>query len=214
MKSCLPSVVLIPCAALFACGGSDGNAGPAASDGAIVGRVPTNHRASDTLCTQSAPAGTCLCNGNCPTSTYPSQWACSSDGDCADAGINGRCAASGAIAGCGCTYDICVDDSDCPNGHTCACHGSAYTFGAGNQCVPGNCHVDADCGAGAYCSPSPAMPCNMNGQDLYCQGLGYYCHTPKDQCVDDSDCESVGSPGCLYDPSAGYWKCQVYAQPS
>jgi hypothetical protein len=53
----------------------------------------------------------------------------------------------------------------------------------------------------------------MNGRDLYCQGVGYYCHTSKDQCVDDSDCQGVGFPGCLYDPSAGYWRCEIYAQP-
>jgi len=86
-------------------------------------------------------------------------------------------------------------------------------FGSGNSCVPGNCQVDADCGTGGYCSPTPALPCNMNGRDLYCQGVGYYCHTPKDECVDDSDCQGVGSPGCLYDQSAGYWMCEVYVQP-
>jgi hypothetical protein len=43
-------------------------------------------------------------------------------------------------------------------------------------------------------------------------GLGYYCHTPRDQCVDDSDCQGVNFPSCVYEPSAGYWKCEVYEQ--
>jgi hypothetical protein len=199
-------------AATIGCGG--GNAGdPATSDGAVLGRTPMNHRASDVQCTQSAPAGTCSCNGTCPTSSYPQQWACSSDGDCGDAGINGRCAGSLGPAGCGCTYDRCGGDSQCPSNQACACHGSPYMFGSGNMCVPGNCKVDADCGTGGYCSPTPALPCNMNGRDLYCQGVGYYCHTPKDECVDDGDCQGVGFPGCLYDQFVGYWKCEVYAQP-
>ena len=198
-------------AGLVAC---SNQSGPAPSDGAILGRVPTNHRASDIQCAQSAPAGTCPCNGNCPSSAFPNEWACSGDSECGDAGVNGRCISAGPTAGCGCTSDSCTGDSDCPTGRTCACHGSPYMFnGVGNVCVPGNCQVDADCGTGGYCSPTPALPCNMDGRDLYCQGVGYYCHTPKDECVDDSDCQGVGFPGCLYDQSAGYWKCEVYVQP-
>ena len=106
MSTCGVGLVL---AGLVACSNQSSSA---PSDGAILGRVPTNHRASDIECTQAAPAGTCSCNGNCPTSTYPSQWACSSDGDCGDAGINGRCTGSLGPAGCGCTYDSCVTRQD------------------------------------------------------------------------------------------------------
>jgi len=205
MSTCGVGLLL---AGLAACSNQSGSA---PSDGAILGRVPTNHRASDIECTQAAPAGTCPCNGNCATSTYPSQWTCSSDGDCGDGGMNGRCTGSFGPAGCGCTYDSCAGDSDCPSGQTCACHGSPYTYGLGNTCVPGNCRVDSDCGTGGYCSPSPAVPCS-DGPYFYCMGLGYYCHTPRDQCVDDSDCQGVNFPSCVYEPSAGYWKCEVYEQ--
>ena len=206
--------------------------GPATSDGPTLGRIPTSHRASDVQCAQPAAAGTCpgnmcptsLCSndggcadgggsGDCFTSPVSSS-ECSSDSDCIDAGTNGRCVEWLGPLGCSCSYDGCAGDSDCPSGQPCACHGSPYMFGSGNWCVPGNCQVDADCGTGGYCSPTPALPCNMNGRDLYCQGLGYYCHTPKDECGDDSDYLGVGFPGCLYDQSAGYWKCEVYAQPA
>jgi hypothetical protein len=33
---------------------------------------------------------------------------------------------------------------------------------------------------------------------------GYYCHTPNDQCVNDSDCAS----SCVYDATVGYWRCR------
>jgi hypothetical protein len=218
-------------AAISGCGG-DASGGPATSDGAILGRIPANHRASDIQCAQPAAAGTCpgnmcpasLCSsdggcadsggsGDCFTSPFGSSSTCSSDSDCINAGANARCVAWLGPNGCSCTSDLCMGDSDCPSGTTCACHGSPYKFGEGNFCEPGNCKVDADCGMGGYCSPTPALPCNMNGRDLFCQGLGYYCHTPKDECVDDSDCQGVGFPGCVYDPSARHWKCEVYAQP-
>ena len=114
-------------------------------------------------------------------------------------------------AGCDCTYDICAGDVACPSGQTCACHGSPYTFGLGNMCVPGNCRVDADCGTGGYCSPSPAMPCGAAGSLDYCQELAYDCHTPKDLCVNDSDC--AAGLGCVYSVSDGDWKCLAYAIP-
>ena len=230
LGTCSHVLCVLWLAATSGCGG-DTSGGPATSDGAMLGRIPANHRASDIQCAQPAAAGTCpgnmcptsLCSsdggcadgggsGDCFTSAFSSS-SCSSDSDCIDAGANGRCVEWLGPAGCSCSYDSCAGDTDCPRGQTCACHGSPYMFGSGNWCVPGNCQVDGDCGTGGYCSPTPGLPCNMNGRDLYCQGLGYYCHTPKDECVDDSDCQGVGSPGCLYDQSAGYWKCEVYAKP-
>src|ERR1017187_5271436 len=199
LGTCSHVLCVLWLAATSGCGG-DTSGGPATSDGAMLGRIPVNHRASDIQCAQPAAAGTCPGN-MCPTSL------CSSDGGCADGGGSGDCFTSAFSS------SACSSDSDCPRGQTCACHGSPYMFGSGNGCVPGNCQVDGDCGTGGYCSPTPGLPCNMNGRDLYCQGLGYYCHTPKDECVDDSDCQGVGSPGCLYDQSAGYWKCEVYAHP-
>jgi hypothetical protein len=127
---------------------------------------------------------------------------CSSDAACADAGANGRCMNDqGGPAGCFCTADTCADDSACPSGQTCACHGSPYSV-QGNHCVPGDCRVDSDCGAGGWCSPSydPSGCGNLGG---------YYCHTPKDACTNDSDCSGgvQGPELCGYDTAAGYWRC-------
>ena len=97
-----------------------------------------------------------------------------------------------------------MHDTDCKAGNTCACHGSPYLGGQGNGCVPGNCRVDADCGAGEYCSPSydPSS----------CGGLaGYYCHTAQDVCLDDSDCSSGpnGPQVCIYSTTSSHWECHV-----
>jgi hypothetical protein len=98
-----------------------------------------------------------------------------------------------------------MHDTDCASGQVCACHGSAYMFGLGNTCSPGNCRVDADCGAGGFCSPSydPSA----------CGSLaGYYCHTPADQCIDDSDCPGqAGLSVCVYSSTAGHWECAQMA---
>jgi hypothetical protein len=89
---------------------------------------------------------------------------------------------------------------DC-SGATCACHGSAYLSG-GNTCVQGNCRVDSDCGSGGYCSPS--------FNTMSCGGLaGYYCHTPLDKCIDDSDCSSNGLTVCAYSATASQWQCTM-----
>jgi len=159
--------------------------------------VPVNHRPNDAQCGTTPPPGTCNFGGS---SGGPGM--CSSDSQCADGGLNGRCVEmGGGVAYCGCTYDACLHDSDC-TGETCACHGSPYTGQLGNRCVPGNCHVDSDCGAGGYCSPSysPAG----------CGGLGgYYCHTAVDQCIDDSDCADAGFlTVCAYSTMNSRWECQ------
>jgi hypothetical protein len=67
-----------------------------------------------------------------------------------------------------------------------------------NYCLMGNCRVDADCGAGGYCSPTFGSCGSFFGV------VGYYCHTPKDKCVDDSDCKAAD---CRYDPVGGSWAC-------
>ena len=127
---------------------------------------------------------------------------CSSDSACT-AGADGRCVQStGGAVFCMCTYDTCTHDLDCATGQTCACHGSPYTFGQGSACIAGNCRVDADCGAGNYCSPAyNAMSCGSL--------LGTFCHTPNDLCVDDADCGTSSGPQvCTYSTSAGHWQCQ------
>jgi hypothetical protein len=115
--------------------------------------------------------------------------------------VNARCSNNVDQLGCSCWTDECSGDSACPAGNTCACRGSPYAAGP-NTCVPGNCRVDADCGPGGWCSPS--------SMSSGCAGIsGYYCHTPNDQCVNDSDCRPLSTfPYCRYDRTVGYWSCQ------
>jgi hypothetical protein len=97
------------------------------------------------------------------------------------------------------TTGMCMRDSDCGSGHVCACAGTAYAS-LMNTCVTSNCVIDADCGSGGWCSPSET-------EGGACAWLaGYFCHTPSDTCINDSEC--VGSPGpahCIYD--TGAWHC-------
>jgi hypothetical protein len=107
----------------------------------------------------------------------------------------------GPVETCECTYDACFHDTDCNAGEVCACHGSAYVGGFGNACVQGDCRVDSDCGAGGWCSPSTDPSSCAGGL------LGYYCHTPKDTCVNDSDCNLKGGAyACAY--QSGFWQCE------
>jgi hypothetical protein len=160
------------------------------SNDAGPNRVPINHRPNDAQCLSARPDSGCSF-GDCTPET------------CADAGANPLCVETCEDC-CTCTFDACSADSDCPSAQTCACHGSAYTGGVGNTCVPGNCRVDADCGVNGYCSPSPAMGCFGVA--------GYYCHTAKDQCESDSDCPpadgGASSPVCAYSTTNGTWACQ------
>jgi hypothetical protein len=198
---------LIPLVALVACGGiaqgvSDGggddggsNSG-STSGGSSGGTIPVNHRPNDLPCIAAPPASNCMSSGN------PADM-CSSDAQCT--GANGRCFAfnGGSVGYCMCTYDACGNDSDCPAGNTCACHGSAYTGGAGNTCKASDCRVDADCGPGGFCSASVDLTtCNGAGVG------GYYCHTPSDVCINDSDCPGTdGVPACAYSTATGRWQC-------
>ena len=116
---------------------------------------------------------------------------CERDADCT-AGRNGRCSAPGHAPST-CTYDACMNDSECGAQKVCEC------TGGGNRCVSANCHTDSDCG-GLGCSPTRAEMCgNMGGT------VGYYCHTKKDDCIEDSDCKDSGM--CVYSPAGGKWTC-------
>jgi hypothetical protein len=101
---------------------------------------------------------------------------CKNHSDCTD-GKDGLCIMRLPSATCLCTYDACFADSDCAGG-VCVCSGSY----SGNACVSGNCRVDADCGDRGYCSPVFAA-CSVGTI------IGYRCHTQKDKCVTDADCD-------------------------
>jgi len=202
-------LVVMAAVALSACGrsalidtedgvdrASSSSHGDSGSGSSSAGRVAANHRASDAQCGLQVPAGDCM---------EGTGSACQNDSQCSGTGVNGRCITRvGNVAGCVCTSDTCSDDSACSTGQTCACHGSPYTFGTGNTCVPGGCRVDSDCGTDGYCSPS--------FDTSSCGGLaGYYCHTPKDQCVDDTDCSGSQLQGfCVFSSGDGFWKCQSW----
>lgn len=119
---------------------------------------------------------------------------CTEHADCTE-GANGRCITRGRD-GYQCTYDLCFTDDDCD--FVCRC-GSGYSA---NVCLRnGNCNVNADCGAGGFCSPTYGSCGDYSGT------VAYYCHTPQDECVDDSDCG--GYPNyCAYDTVGGRWTCQ------
>ncbi len=163
--------------------------------------APLQHHATSELCpSERAPITTLpvpLCNGNdayCPN--Y-----CVQDSDCTE-GPNGRCSSfeGGAYA---CSYDDCFSDEDCQNGAYCECR--AARSSDSNNCVGsrGNCHSDIDCGLGGYCSPSNAAE--------WC-GPDYYCHTPGDTCLNDSDCE--GPDGCNFDAALAHWVCGAGCGPA
>lgn len=165
-------------------------------DGGGLSEVPVNHRASSPVCPAQRGSDVPVCDGDsgAPATCFAGE--CSEDSDCT-AGDNGRCLVSGPAPVATCSYDQCSTDADCAAGMPCQCRTSA-TDPAPNVCLmAGDCVIDADCGPGGYCSPS-----NF-GQ--WCQPV-YFCHTPSDTCVNDSDCPG-NSAGCNFDKSKGAWSC-------
>ncbi|HTQ44359.1 MAG TPA: hypothetical protein VMI75_16475 [Polyangiaceae bacterium] len=68
-----------------------------------------------------------------------------------------------------------------------------------SECVPAECHTDADCGAGNYCIPSRGT----------CGAVqGYFCTSSRDKCVDPTkDCAACGGNSCVYEPVVGHFVC-------
>jgi hypothetical protein len=153
--------------------------------------VPTNHRPSGSTCPQGRGAG--MLEPGCADAGIP--FACTLDSECT-MGSNGRCLPAGPLpCDMECSYDTCTDDSQCSGNIPCICRTSASDPTA-NVCATGSqCRVDADCGPGGYCSPSDTMSCTT----------AYFCHTPSDICVNDSDCNGTG--GCNYDATQMRWQC-------
>ena len=151
--------------------------------------VPDFHRSAATKCDNTRPTPDPGVPPGDPSAS------CTAHDQCT-AGINGRCGGN-SHDGYYCTYDECFEDAECA-GFVCECEGGFRSDN--NICLSSsNCLVDADCGAGGYCSPTLGSCGNYFGTE------GYFCHTPEDDCTNDVDCE-VGSY-CAYNPVAGKWMC-------
>jgi hypothetical protein len=209
-------------------GGSSGGTsnGGASADAASVSRIPAKHRAVGDSCPMERGEGLgAAVAGSC--ANQPQFISCRGDSDCAD-GTNGRCMTGGPI-GCmtNCSYDACASDSDCLDNVPCQCRASASDSEANTCASASNCRIDSDCGPGGFCSPSvvdnfcdcpstalcgPDVHCWAGNTPVPCScgdgcGHGYYCHTPNDTCLDDSDC--VGQGTCNYDRLNNLWFCAI-----
>lgn len=154
-----------------------------------AGREPELHRPMSIDCDRTRPSPEVI-----PDPNFMNE--CTAHSDCT-AGENGRCLQM--RFGYTCTYDTCFSDSDCAN--VCEC-GGAFRSDA-NMCLPeGACRIDADCGANGFCSPTRGDCGDFLGT------VGYYCHTDRDECIDDSDCEAMGFQWyCRFDRLGGRWSC-------
>ena len=160
--------------------------------------VPIDHRPVAAPCPAQRGAGPTLSAGG----------ECGQDSDCTG-GINGRCLWD--IGGNYCSYDTCFSDADCSSGQLCDCRESASSSPA-NECIAGACLTDTDCGPDGYCSPSVTrsecvcLACEGSASCPYVDhcGHGYFCHTPQDTCLNDSDCNGFK---CAYDKQNKRWSC-------
>lgn len=197
--------------------GTSGGAGSNAGGGG-TGREPTHHRPS---APQDCPAERGSNEPSVTGCTDQPLVDCEHDADCTD-GIAGRCLSSRFPCVLHCSYDECSNDADCVDDKPCECR-QPGSF-APNRCVtPSNCRVDADCGPGGFCSPSllgelcaciSVDYCKAIGDTSMCTpgpcacgdscGHGYFCHTPADTCLDDSDCVSGR---CSFDLAHQNWIC-------
>lgn len=181
-------------------GSSGGDAATTASGGSSAGLspVPTDHRSEAVACSQERAPGSASVVGDC-----------TEDSECTD-GMNGRCISPnvvGPLGRSGCSYDTCFGDSDC-RAKPCRCRQSA-TSSAPNYCLTdSNCQLDSDCGPGGFCSPSLLnVDSSIAGTASSGSGLaafGYFCHTPQDLCLNDSDCDQYR---CLPEEGCGWMAC-------
>ncbi len=159
-------------------------------------RTPVVHRAVATDCPTTRDAGMPQPIGQGP---------CKVDGDCTQ-GTNGRCNFALGSGGNTCSYDQCTTDTKCGAG-VCLCRDPS-SAGA-NVCVNGNCRLDAQCAPFA-CSPS-GVNIDVGCRSGISSGqMGYFCHAPGDECVDNADCKaSPNAPeqSCIFSVSKLHWVC-------
>jgi hypothetical protein len=180
-------------------GGSTSTAGStsATSTGSAMAKVPQNHRAMASPCTAART----------PANAGNAQGSCQMDADCTK-GMNGRCVAFLGQAS-HCSYDDCAVDKDCGSASVCDCRNLA-NFDA-NTCFHGTCVVDADC-AGSYCSPSAVGIGPDCSTGIALGSFGFFCHTPADECVDDTDCSSMADDkACIFEVDKMHWACHQLA---
>jgi hypothetical protein len=104
----------------------------------------------------------------------------------------------------------CSRDDDCTTGFACACDlrcDPARAFAPASVCVPAGCRTDADCGPGGFCSLSFVPASGSCSGTLNGAVTGTFCHTPSDECTNDSDCaENAPFNLCLYG-LVQHWIC-------
>ena len=224
-RTFLVAALLSPAFFAAACGGTtvgnvagSSDAGPD-SVGTVVppgpppnGEVPEKHHPALSSCSHDrAPIRTSADAG--PPDPFLDSGRpgdCVIDADCT-AGQNGRCTPLGGWGARQCTYDECFVDGDCGARGVCECGVlNAGTRTQANRCSRnGDCTIDADCGPGGYCSP------NVQSDNQSCGGpapAGYFCHTAKDECVNDKDCfGKKGGNACVFAPERGIWACGAIA---
>ena len=214
-------------------GGATGAGGATSTGGtrsACEGRIPSHHRQAGTTCPQERGSGSVYAN-TCQPGIVANP--CAQDADCKE-GTNGRCVPAFRLDCAGqCRYDGCFGDPDCPAGQPCACRASAADSAANSCLTGGNCRTDGDCGPCGFCSPSlVGIFCGCTSE-AFCKpdagacyvgdsrepsgwrpvpcscgdscGHAYFCHTPRDTCVDDSDC--TGNSTCNFDLPSQTWTC-------
>lgn len=185
--------------------GSSSSSSSSGSTGVVTsGRVPKNHRAVATVCDGVRPTSEPTHLPTIDAGSEPNGYIkCRTNAECT-AGKNGRCNGNGHD-GWQCTYDACQTDTDCAGNGVCECGGG---FRADNDvCLESACRVDADCGTKGFCSPTLGDCGNYTGT------VGYFCHQPSDECVDDEDCGGTTGPSgkgsCRYNKMVGHWRCET-----
>ena len=149
------------------------------------GQPPEKHRPTAAECDDERP------------SPEVSEWPgadCQAHSECTE-GRNGRCTSHRWQE---CTYDACIKDADCGENRICECEGGWASDN--NVCLDGNCRVDADC-PGSWCSPTFGDCGNYSGV------VSYYCRTPEDTCLNDSDCTDEPEGYCAFSPMLNRWAC-------
>jgi hypothetical protein len=163
--------------------------------------APLHHRPTATSCPNARGPGVSVDAG--PDAAFPGT--CTNDSQCTE-GNDGRCLRHPFGAQVDeCSYDECYDDGDCKGIVPCICRPSPSSNQA-NVCGTGsNCSLDSDCGPCGFCSPSENKMTICGTPETT-----YFCHTPSDTCVNDSDCSNST---CNYDPSLRHWACGAQCGP-